>query len=145
MTHSFCVLIVALSSLFVSVAGAEVYRYIDDAGRVVYSSEKPATIDSATKIVIRDNSVSSMTSYDEAETKSVVMYSANWCGVCKRAKAYFDDQGINYDEYDVENDPQGRQDYARLGSRGVPIILVGDRRMDGFSKARFEQLYTADN
>ena len=75
----------------------------------------------------------------------MVMYSASWCGVCKRAKAYFDDQGIVYDELDVEKDAQGKQDYARLGSRGVPIILVGGRRMDGFNITRFQQLYSADN
>ena len=73
------------------------------------------------------------------------MYSTAWCGVCKRAKAYFDDQDIAFDELDVESDAQGKQDYARLGRRGVPIILVGDRRMDGFSIARFQQLYLADN
>jgi glutaredoxin len=62
-----------------------------------------------------------------------------------RARAYFHDQGIVYDEFDVENDPQGRQGYNRLGRSGVPIILVGDRRIDGFSIARFQQLYSADN
>ena len=65
--------------------------------------------------------------------------------MCERARAYFNDQGIIYDELDVENDAQGKQDYARLGSRGIPIILVGDRRMDGFSIARFQQLYSAHN
>jgi len=77
--------------------------------------------------------------------KEIIMYFASWCGICKNARAYFDDQGIYYTEYDVENDPQGSQDYARPVRRGVPIILIGDQRMDGFSKASFQQLYTTDN
>ena len=131
--------------LCLPVAKAEIYRYLDESGRVVYSSEKPASSASARKVSIRHNTVSSMEPYEEATIKAVIMYSASWCGICKRARAYFDDQGIFFEEIDVENDPQGKQDYARLGGRGVPIILVGDRRMDGFSKARFQQLYSADN
>ena len=138
-------LIVAISSVFISVARAEIYRYVDDKGRIVYSSEEPAGSAEAKKVIIRQNSVSSMEPYEENESKPVVMYSASWCGVCKHARAYFAEQGIEYDEVDVENDPQGRQDYARLGRSGVPIILIGDKRMDGFSEIRFQQLYSADN
>ena len=145
MIHSVCVLIIAVSGLFFSAANAQIYRYLDESGRVVYSNEKPASNATAQKVIIRQNTISTIDSYDEMAAKSVVMYSTSWCGVCKRAKAYFDDQGIIYDELDVENDAQGKQDYARFGSRGVPIILVGDRRMDGFSIARFQQLYSADN
>lgn len=143
--HSISVLIVPMFGLFISAANAEIYRYIDESGRVVYSSSRPPSAETVRTVDIRDNAVSSMESYEERDSKEVVMYSASWCGVCKRARAYFDDQGIYYTEYDVENDPQGRQDYARLGRRGVPIILIGERRMDGFSKSRFQQLYTADN
>ena len=142
--RSICVLILILSGLFTSVVNAEIYRYVDDNGRVVYSSEKPAGNASASKVTIRDNTVSSMTTYTDSESKEVVLYSAAWCGVCKQAKAYFEEQSIEYDEYDIDNDPKGKSDYARFGGRGVPIILVGKQRMDGFSQARFEQLYSAN-
>lgn len=145
MTHSICVLILAIAGLLASVANAEIYSYVDESGRVVYSSEKPPGVEAVRKVTIRDNSVSSMASYDESENKDVVMYSASWCGICKKARAYFEDQGIDYNEYDIDKDPQGKREYTQLGGRGVPVILVGNKRMDGFSKARFERLYSTAN
>ncbi len=145
LTRSICVLILAVPGLLSSVANAEIYRYVDESGRVVYSSEKPFNIETAEKVIIRKNSVSSMESYDESGNKDVVMYSASWCGVCKKARSYFEDQGIDYNEYDIDKDPQGKREYTQLGGRGVPIILVGDQRMNGFSKPHFERLYSAEN
>ena len=76
--------------------------------------------------------------------RQVVMYSTTWCGVCKRAKGYFRERDIPYREYDVEKSAKGRRDYQRLKGRGVPIILVGDQRMNGFSRDRFESIYRGD-
>ncbi len=69
------------------------------------------------------------------------MYSTAWCATCKRAKRYFEKNGIPYVEYDIETSAEGRSDYMRLGGRGVPIILVGDRRLNGFSPSAFEKVY----
>jgi glutaredoxin len=69
------------------------------------------------------------------------MYSTTWCGVCQKAKAYFNQNRISYTEYDVENSTKGKQDFQRMGGKGVPIILVGNKRMNGFSQASFEQLF----
>jgi len=143
--RSICVLILFISGLLTSAVNAEIYKYVDSSGRVVYSSEKPPSNEAAQKVTIHDNSVSSMESYDENGKKAVVMYSASWCGICRQARAYFEGQGIDYNEYDVDTNARGKRDFARLGGRGVPIILVGDQRMDGFSKARFERLYSTDD
>ena len=69
------------------------------------------------------------------------MYSTSWCGACKRAKQYFNENGINYVEYDVETNEKGKQDFRELGGRGVPIILVGNKRLNGFTASSFEKIY----
>lgn len=69
------------------------------------------------------------------------MYSTTWCGVCKKAKRYFNQNGISYTEYDVEKSAKGKSDFKAMNGTGVPIILIGDARMYGFSPARFERLY----
>ena len=69
------------------------------------------------------------------------MYSAEWCGYCKKAKRYFNMKGISYTEYDVEKNARAKSEYEKMGATGVPVILVGKKRMNGFSEKGFEKLY----
>jgi glutaredoxin len=69
----------------------------------------------------------------------VKMYATSWCPYCAKARAYFARRNIAYVEVDVEK-PEGRAEYQRLGARGVPVILVGTQRMNGFSEARLSQI-----
>ena len=73
----------------------------------------------------------------------VIMYSAVWCRVCKRAAEYFRLHDVPYREYDIEHSTKGIRDYKRLNGRSVPIILVGDQRLDGFSESGFRSLWQA--
>lgn len=149
-------LLVCLS--LVSVCGhSDVFKWTDAQGRVRYGDKLPANSkaeDISDKITINSfegAEVSPNDFFDAVEEaraeqtrnqkKRVVMYSTEWCGVCKRARRYFQQHSIPFREYDVEKSERGKQDYARLQGRGVPIILVGKRRMNGFSAERFEQMY----
>jgi len=68
------------------------------------------------------------------------MFSTEWCGVCKKAKKYFRENGIRYKDYDIEKSSKGRKLYDDMGATGVPVILVGKKRMNGFSASKFERL-----
>ena len=46
-------------------------------------------------------------------------------------------------ELDVEKSAEGKQEYRELKGRGVPIILVGDQRMNGYDQARLEGMLRA--
>ena len=48
---------------------------------------------------------------------------------------------ISFSEYDVETSAKGKADFARMKGQGVPIILVGEKRMNGFNPTRFKQLF----
>lgn len=143
------VVCVLLLCVLHAAAHADVYRWTDADGRVHFGDKPPR--DAATEQVqIRINTYESPQvvrppSDDEpaqaTAAKRVVMYSAAWCGVCKRAAAYFRAKRIPFTEYDVERSAKGQADFKRLGGRGVPVILVGKARMNGFSEAGFESLY----
>ncbi|TNF09110.1 MAG: glutaredoxin family protein [Gammaproteobacteria bacterium] len=123
----------------------EIYSWKDASGRTHYSDQKPEDV-SAQSLELKINTitspaVSNSDFLDDRERGKVVMYSAEWCGVCKKARHYFQKQGIAFNEYDIETSRKGRRDYEALNGRGVPIILVGSKRMDGFSTKRFMSLY----
>lgn len=69
------------------------------------------------------------------------MYSTKWCGVCKKAKAYFQANQIPFREYDIEESQRARKQFEKYNGKGVPLILVGKQKMSGFSTASFERIY----
>ena len=74
---------------------------------------------------------------------SLVMYSTQACGYCRKAKQYMQSKGIAYSEIDVGKDARGKEEYQRLGGRGVPFFVVGGRTMTGFAEAALDDLLRA--
>jgi len=136
-------------------ASAQVFKWTDASGKTHYGDRPPEDA-KAQQIAIR------VPSYDgpvqvqdwgailkrkpapaaaaKPDPASVTMYSTSWCPHCKRARAYFAEQGIRFTDIDVEKNEGGRRDYEALGGKGVPVIVVGDRMMRGFSPEGFERL-----
>ena len=69
------------------------------------------------------------------------MYSTSWCAYCKKAKRYFESNDIPFTEYDIETNANARARYDRMEATGVPVILVGKKRMNGFSEEGFRRIY----
>jgi glutaredoxin-like YruB-family protein len=65
---------------------------------------------------------------------TVEIYVTDWCGYCKQAQSYMNSKGIPYVAYDVEKDRAAKQRHKDLGGRGVPLIIIGNNRMSGFSR-----------
>ncbi|MFV2059940.1 MAG: glutaredoxin family protein, partial [Gammaproteobacteria bacterium] len=82
---------------------------------------------------------------EKVNRKKLIMYSTTWCGVCKKAKKYFLKNNIAFTEYDVENNSKGKRDYKKMKGRGVPIFLIGSKRLNGFDEAKFNQIYGANS
>ena len=140
-----------LSSLaFGSTAG--IYKWTDENGKVHFGDRPPGAA-KAEQVELKINTYTSPEIIPHSsgsieqgrvvtgKKRRVVMYSTEWCGVCKKAKRYFQAKKIPFKEYDVEKSSKGKRDFKKLKGRGVPVILVGKSRMNGFSVARFNKLY----
>lgn len=80
-----------------------------------------------------------------APGNSVVIYTTSWCGKCKKAKKLLDELNVSYQEHDIEYDPDARETVIALQSSGVPVIVVGDRKIIGFNENAYRFLLQAKN
>ena len=141
-----------LSSVITATAHSKIYKWVDEDGKT-HMSDKPPALIKFDEVKVKVNVISSQNSSIKnnpinishnkltAPNKKVVMYGAEWCGVCKRAKRYFNKNNISFTEYDIDKSKKGRREYEKLGGGGVPIILVGKQRMNGFSASSFQRFY----
>ncbi len=69
----------------------------------------------------------------------VTLYSGPGCAYCRQARDFLKKQGVSFQELDVSRSPKARKQLERMGSRGVPVILIGDQRIDGFNAAQLNK------
>ena len=58
----------------------------------------------------------------------ITMYSADWCGDCRRSKRLLDELGVAYDVIDVEKDPTQIEKVKEIngGAQSIPLIVFSD-------------------
>lgn len=71
---------------------------------------------------------------------AVVIFSTSHCPWCSKAKEYFARKGVQYEERDIERSSAASDEFHKLGGRGVPLIMVGSEKIDGFDQKRLDQL-----
>ena len=152
--HKLLLLKLPLLLLCLSVAGqgvaGDIYKWTDALGNVHFTDRPPEGA-GASRVEVRVNTVSAppldvdklfpdSEAPQRASRKNVVLYSAEWCGYCKKARQYLKQRKVSFTEYDVEKSKQGADQYRRLKGQGVPLIMVGKQRVNGFDRSRLDQL-----
>ena len=69
------------------------------------------------------------------DAPDVLMLGAAWCPACKAATRFFVKNNINYCEYDMEKNAIGAKLFQEVNGRGVPILFIGEHRIQGFNAA----------
>jgi len=140
-------LVLTLLSVEVS---AEIYKWVDKDGTVHFEDRKPQ---GARYEEFKVRSISGVQTYrapprtikttapKSAGKKNVILYGTTWCGYCTKARRYFQANNIPFEDYDIESSASAKSEYDALNGKGVPLILVGDTLMSGFSESHFNQLY----
>ena len=72
----------------------------------------------------------------------VTLYTTSWCGFCRKARAYFRQQGIKFVDYDVEKNADAARRKQTLDkkykSRGVPLAIINNHVIYGFNPANYQ-------
>ncbi len=152
--------------VFVATTAAQaetLYKVVGPDGKITYTDRPPADGTSTTTLRFADapssplppsvlkyqaelqksmqNRLAQMKRMDSADTP--VLFSASWCGYCKQAKAYLQTKGINYQEIDIDTPDGGRAYFEAGGRQGVPLIVAGGRRQQGFSAGSYDNFFGA--
>ena len=58
----------------------------------------------------------------------ITMYSADWCGDCRRSKRLMDELNVAYTIIDVENDKAAAAKVQEIngGAQSIPVIVFAD-------------------
>ncbi len=56
------------------------------------------------------------------------MYGTNWCGDCKRSRAFFKEKGVEYDFIDIDKNEKAMNYVKKInqGNSSVPTIVFED-------------------
>lgn len=59
---------------------------------------------------------------------TITMYGADWCGDCRRAKAWFAENGVVYKYVDLVETPEATDVVVERndGAKSIPVIVFGD-------------------
>lgn len=71
---------------------------------------------------------------------NVKVYSSDTCPHCVTAKQYLDDKGVEYEEKNVQTDPEARKELMTMGHMGVPVIVIGEEEIVGFDRDKIDRL-----
>jgi len=77
------------------------------------------------------------TYFPDAQSK-VVLYGTAWCGYCAKTREYFKTHQIDFVDLDIEKSPEARKAHAELGGGGVPVVLIGNRKIQGYNPGALE-------
>lgn len=145
--------LIILTSCMSSLGAAAIYKWIDANGKVHYSDTPSAN--NAAETINEQRLNSRASTYSQTQVKllstdkpstyrtqqKIVMYTTSSCGYCAKARAYFAEKSINYKEKNIETSKKYHSEFKALGGKGVPVILWGKNKMNGFSIAAFEKRY----
>jgi glutaredoxin-like protein len=80
-------------------------------------------------------------------TNSITVYSAEWCGDCRRSKRLLDSLKVDYIEINVDADPQAAERVKEIngGMQSIPVIVFSDgthltEPSDNALKAKLKEL-----
>jgi glutaredoxin len=76
----------------------------------------------------------------------VLLYTAPWCGFCKKAAAHLRSKGVTFEERDIDSDRSAAVELSRklrqagLSGGGIPVLDIAGTIVIGFNRERIDRL-----
>jgi len=69
----------------------------------------------------------------------VVLYYADWCGYCRKAKSHLDGAGVDYEIRDVDVPATKQELREKTGRSGIPVLDMSGEILRGYSEAAYDR------
>lgn len=77
-------------------------------------------------------------------TKKVTIYTSPICMECEKAKKFFKDKGIEFEEIDTfEQKEKAKEVFEKTGQKRIPTIEIDGEFYPGFDKEKIEEVLGA--
>ena len=135
--------------LFKQSFAQKLYKSVSSEGKIIYSDQKPTdgNIEKSLslKIVKKPIQLSNQDNSNPQNKQALnnpVIYTAKWCGYCKKALAYLNTNKIFYQNIDIET-TDGHIAFTKINNnnKGIPLLLIGGQRLQGFSENAYDKLF----
>ena len=73
------------------------------------------------------------------QTSGVVLYSADWCGYCTKAKQHLDRNGVDYEVRDVDDEAIAQELREKTGRGGIPVLDFAGEILRGYSPDQYDR------
>ena len=62
-----------------------------------------------------------------SDAQKITMYGAEWCGDCRRSKAFLDGHEVEYEYVDLEANPEAAEVAQSIaGRKNIPVVQFKD-------------------
>jgi glutaredoxin len=155
---AFVFILLAFTIYLCTTAAAEIYKWVDDKGEMHISDSPPPAAKSSGEIkVYKDSEGNSLDTapvpvrkkeesrpaLERKKKADVVLYTTSWCPYCRKARDYLRSRGIDFIEYDIEQDKEAAIRKRQLDNRGgVPFAIINGRSISGFSASAYDRALT---
>jgi glutaredoxin len=69
-----------------------------------------------------------------ATARDVTVYTAPWCGWCRKTLAFLDQRGVDYVNKDIERNERWADElYEKSGGRSIPFVEIDGTQIRGYS------------
>jgi mycoredoxin len=73
----------------------------------------------------------------------VVMYATATCPYCTKVRDLLAAEGVAYTEYRIDESEAANADFIARGGIGVPLLYIGERRIEGFREPAIREALKA--
>ena len=134
-----------------------IYRVVDANGKVSYTDQAPTQGKITNTLHYNDLPSSPVPNLQsrssgkpddnrkpaaQREMSQTVLFSAQWCGYCRQAKAYLSEKNIQYRDYDIDTAEGARLFMEVGGGKGIPFLTQGAKSQRGFSRQGYDVYFS---